>query len=151
METIYKPKVTTLISRLIGSLLGAAFVYILRWEPILTDQTSPWIALAIPSFTLLFGLLAMRRQIIVGKDNLTVVQGKSRQSYALTEHAFGAVTHNDGRQYLLIFLPDGTKREIDCEYLSDADFQSLTDELGITGEKQKAIKLKTKEKPLIEE
>lgn len=151
MERIYKPRIGKAIMTVIGSLLLAGFVLIVRMEPILTDKTVPWIAGAIVGLTLLFLPSMLRIKLVVTDESLTLHRGKKVTTYALDSYGFGARTNNNGSQYLIIYLPDGRTDEVDCEFLSEKDFKRLTDDLAITGPKQQAVKVTVKEKSIIEE
>lgn len=151
MERIYKPRIGKAIMTVIGSLLLAGFILIVRMEPILTDKTVPWIAGAIVGLTLLLLPSMLRIKLVVTDESLTLHRGKKVTTYALDSYSFGARTSNNGSQYLIIYLPDGRTDEVDCEFLSEKDFKRLTDDLAITGPKQQAVKVTVKEKSIIEE
>lgn len=151
MERIYKPRIGKAIMTVIGSLLSAVFILIVRMEPILTDKTVPWIAGAIVGLTLLLLPSMLRIKLVVTDESLTLHRGKKATTYALDSYSFGARRSNNGSQYLIIHLPDGRTDEVDCEFLSEKAFKRLTDDLAITGPKQQAVKVTVKEKSIIEE
>lgn len=151
MVRVYKPKLLKAISEMIGGSLLAVFIFYVRWEPVLTDKTAPFVAAFILLVTLLLARSGFRIRIEVTDEALTVYRGKKVSHFDRNTHGFGAKTTSDGTQDIIVYQPDGREDLLDCQFLSEQDFKCLTDDLAITGAKQKPVVLKTKEKTLIEE
>jgi len=78
-----------------------------------------------------------------------IKQGKEEQVFDLEKTSFGSYIHTENdntERYLLIGTEDGSELKICCTLLGANQFDQLRDELGITGSKQKAVKLETKKK-----
>lgn len=151
MVRLYKPKALKAIGEVVGGILLAAFLFYVRWEPVLTDKTAPFAAAFILLVTLLLARSSFRIRIEVTDETLTVYRGKKVSRFDRNTHGFGAKTTSNGVQDIIVYQPNGHEDILDCQFLSEQDFKRLTDDLAITGAKQKPVVVKTKEKTLIEE
>lgn len=151
MVRTYKPKALKMIGEIIGGLFLAGFIFIVRFEPILTDKSSPIVAAVILVLSILLALSSMRIRIEVTDEELIAYRGKKVARFPLETHRFGSKTNNSGSQDIIVYLPNGNQDVLDCQFLSEKDFNRLTDDLAITGPKQQAVKITVREKSVIEE
>ncbi len=145
MKKIYKRSLWSLICNLVGAVVGAAFVAVIIG--VLTDKTLLAGCVGIVILLLGGGLMFSQSKLQVEVDEQTVsfITKKKDRTYTISECAFHSkITNND--DFELTVYCNGERESFDCSFLSEGDYSSLLEDLGVIGEKQEAIKLTTKRK-----
>ena len=141
---IYKSRPFALIYNAVIYLFGVAAVLVIAW---IVSSGNATISISIAALVFLFMLFSflsqMKMKIIVDGNTVTFITKKSSNTYNIDECGFSSkiVNHDDFN----LTVNDGTKTEYyDCSFLGYTKYMELLEDLKITGENQKTVKLETK-------
>lgn len=141
---IYKSRPFALIYNAVIYLFGIAAVLVIAWV-VSSGNVKISIGVAALVFLLmLFPFLSqMKMKIIVNGNTVTFITKKSSNTYSIDDCGFSSkiVNHDD----LNLTVTDGTNTEYyDCSFLGYTKYMELLEDLKLTGDNQKSIKLETK-------
>ena len=141
---IYKSRPFALIYNAVLYLFGVAAVLVIAW---VVSSGNAKISIGVASVVFLFMLFSflsqMKMKIVVDGNTVTFITKKSSNAYNIDECGFSSkiVNHDD----MNLTVTDGTKTEYyDCSFLGYTKYMELLDDLKLTGDNQKAVKLETK-------
>lgn len=152
---VYKPRLYKAVALILGGvvlafMLGMLALVISNSFLKISYETAEMIFVVVTTIIIIISVLmsisSMRIRLELTDSVMTIYQGNRMKTYALDKCEFGAHTVNDGTQELLIYDVNGNQELIDCDFLSGQDFKMLQHDLGVVGEKQKAIKIQIKQK-----
>ena len=148
MEKVYKTSKVKFITDIAIGAGAAAFIGLILTR-FMDGLTKP-IVIAAVLFILYAWMISWDKITVTLTDKeLRIKQGKEEQVFDLEKTSFGSYIHTENdntERYLLIGTEDGSELKICCTLLGANQFDELRNELGITGSKQKAVKLETKKK-----
>ena len=141
---IYKSRPFALIYNAVIYLFGVAAVLVIAW---IVSSGNPKISIGVAAVVFLLMLFSfisqMKMKIIVDGNTVTFITKKSSNTYNIDECGFSSkmVNHDDFN----LTVNDGTKTEYyDCSFLGYTKYTELLEDLKLTGDSQKAVKLETK-------
>ena len=141
---IYKSRPFALIYNAVLYLFGVAAVLVIAW---VVSSGNAKISIGVASVVFLFMLFSflsqMKMKIVVDGNTVTFITKKSSNAYNIDECGFSSkiVNHDD----MNLTVTDGTKTEYyDCSFLGYTKYMELLDDLKLTGNNQKSVKLETK-------
>ena len=141
---IYKSRPFALIYNAVLYLFGVTAVLVIAW---VVSSGNAKISIGVASVVFLFMLFSflsqMKMKIVVDGNTVTFITKKSSNAYNIDECGFSSkiVNHDD----MNLTVTDGTKTEYyDCSFLGYTKYMELLDDLKLTGDNQKAVKLETK-------
>lgn len=148
MEKIYKTSKVKFITDIAIGAGAAAFIGLILTR-FMDGLTKP-IVIAAVLFILYAWMISWDKiTVTLTEKEVRIKQGKEEQVFDLEKTSFGSYIHTENdntERYLLIGTEDGRELKICCTLLGANQFDQLRDDLGITGSKQKAVKLETKKK-----
>ena len=141
---IYKSRPFSLIYNAVIYLFGVVAVLVIAWV-VSSGNAKISIGVAAVVFLLmLFSFISqMKMKIIVEGNTVTFITKKETSKYNIDECGFSSkiINHDD----MNLTVTDGTKTEYyDCSFLGYNKYMELLEDLKITGENQKTVKLETK-------
>lgn len=92
----------------------------------------------------IFRIISTR--IVFLDENLEYKVGLKTQIFNLEECQFSSQSDNFGTKDLFVWREGRKVATLECEMLSEADFEDLLKNLGVIGQKAKAVDLKIKKK-----
>lgn len=143
MQRVYKRKVTTLIYHLMIALIVAVFVFVIARSIIQTTWIAGLIAFAILLASVALILSDAKLKIIVDDTKVTFIEKNKTTCHAIKNCLFSSRI-TDGTDFYLTVYDGSESYHYDCSYIGSDQYNSLLNDLGVTGEKQKVQKIETR-------
>ena len=87
----------------------------------------------------------IKTKIIIDNNMLIYLYKGKKKEFDINFYSIKSVSGDSGQELTLIDK-DGKKEELDCDFLSSYQYNDLLNEIGVIGEKQKAIKIEINRK-----
>lgn len=149
---VYKPLLYRIILNFVLGLFGAALVSVIVMSLFFKNSSSIWffILTAVLYAGYLYLVVFSNMMNIEVTDTELVLKKKGKEErFPFSEYSFSAeivTSRNSTERTLWANKADGSRESIDCELIGGTQFESLMEDLGITGDSATVTKLETKTK-----
>ena len=147
---VYKPLLYRIILNFVSGLVGAALVSVIIVALFFKNSSSIWFFVLMAVFYVVYLYLVIfsnMMSIEVTENELILRKRSKEEHFPFSEYSFSAEIHtsrNSTERTLWANKADGSRESIDCELIGGTQFESLMEDLGITGDSATVTKLETK-------
>lgn len=143
MKTEYTGKKLTLVYNLFMYFVGAVFVFLLIWFFTKNIIISAGVSVLLLFISVACGISDSRLKIVIDDKNICFITKRESKTFEIDNCEFYSHIENN-EDFRLTVVCNGEKNSFDCTFLGYSKYCDLLENLGVTGEKQKAIKIETK-------
>ena len=147
---VYKPLLYRIILNFVSGLVGATLVSVIIVALFFKNSSSIWFFVLMAVFYVVYLYLVVfsnMMSIEVTENELILRKRSKEEHFPFSEYSFSAEIHtsrNSTERTLWANKADGSRESIDCELIGGTQFESLMEDLGITGDSATVTKLETK-------
>lgn len=134
---------TTLIYHLMIALAAVVFVFVIANSITHIMWIASLIALFILVMSVGFVLSDAKLKIIVDDSRVTFIEKRKSTCHEIAKCSFSSKI-TDGLDFHITVYDGSESYCYDCSYIGSDQYNSLLDDLGVTGEKQKIQKVETR-------
>lgn len=143
MQRIYKRKTATLIYHLLIAFIAFVFVFVIARSITHTTWIAGLIAFVILLVSVGFILSGSNLKIVVDDTTVTFIEKKKTTCHEIKKCSFSSKI-TDKSDFSLTVYDGSESYYYDCSYIGSNQYDSLLNDLGVIGEKQKIQKIETR-------
>ena len=149
---VYKPLLHRILLNIVLGIFGAGVGSLIITAIFFKNSSVVWFfvfAVAIYLVYLYLVVFSNMMSIEVTENELILRKRNKEEHFPFTEYSFSAEIHssrNSTERTLWANKADGSRESIDCELIGGTQFESLIEDLGMTGDSATVTKLETKTK-----